>query len=165
MILLSIILFPVLVWGMIYGGLYIFSPIEKAPTIKYGEFPFEITYMLKGETITVRDVYVCKYDGRYWTENGRYRKWKGYIKGTGEDHLVLLTTDNKQIYCTVGSAASYMGDLPWYVEPGKVTPELWCREIGGKENDTERLSDAEQDYYGIYLVSWTFSDPVENSFE
>ena len=155
--------FPWLMIGV--GGMMREDPPQ--PNVTYGEFPFEITYILRGETITVRDVCVCEYDGVGWNEGqGKHRTWNSYIKSTGEDRLVLLTDGNKQIYCTVGSGGYYMGDQPSHASK-TFTPELRWIEIerDGTVSYPNTLSDEAQDYYGIYLVSWTFSDPIVNSFE
>jgi hypothetical protein len=106
---------------------------------------------------------VCEYDGVGWNEGqGKHRFWNSYIKSTGEDRLVLLTDGNEQIYCTVGSPGYYyMGDQLSYASK-TFTPELrWMEE----RERPRKLSDEDQDYYEIYLISWTFSNPIVNSFE
>ena len=73
--------------------IFSFSSCQNVPEpqIKEGEFPFEMVYEIDGETITVNDIYVCEFDGFDWNEGvGKHRKWKGYIKSSGTDVLILL---------------------------------------------------------------------------
>ena len=78
-----------------------FSSCETAPEpqIKEGEFPFEIVYEIDGEIITVNDIYVCEFDGYDWNEGrGKHRKWKGYIKSSGSEELILLEDGDLKLY-------------------------------------------------------------------
>lgn len=81
-LLLSPILLTACLWTFALGGMYLFTPTPSQPKVKTGEFPFEVVYKLNGETYIVRDAYVCIYDGVGFSEgDGKYRKWKGYVKG------------------------------------------------------------------------------------
>lgn len=136
-----------------------------APKVTYCEFPFELTYMHDGETITIRDVYVCEYVGTYWNWNiGNYRQWNGYIKSTHAENIVLIKDENKELVCTVGSPDYYMGDH----EDGVIYPDypvLWLveyLETGGERSS--HVSDEMKEYYKIELISWELSEPIVNSF-
>ena len=88
-----------------------FSSCETVPEpqIKEGEFPFEIVYEIDGEIITVNDVYVCEFDGFDWNEGaGKHRKWKGYIKSSGSEGLILLEDGDLKFAVSVGSPEYYM---------------------------------------------------------
>ena len=90
-----------------------FSSCETVPEpqIKEGEFPFEIVYEIDGEIITVNDVYVCEFDGFDWNEGaGKHRKWKGYIKSSGSEGLILLEDGDLKLAVSVGSPEYYMSD-------------------------------------------------------
>ncbi len=86
------------------------------PQITYAEFPFALTYEVNGEVFTVEDVYICEYDGLGANSgSGKYREWNGYIKGTGEDGIVLKQVEESgdvsaEYTIYVGSAEFYMGD-------------------------------------------------------
>ncbi len=138
-----------------------------SPTIKEAEFPFEIVYEIDGETVTVSDVYVCEFDGFAWNENvGRYRQWKGYVKTTGKDHLVLLEDGDLKLACNLGSAAYYMGD-PSMAGAEKFTPEIYyvrTFESGGVSSGFTGV-DSLLEQYKLKLISWKLSDPIENSFK
>lgn len=149
------------------------SCFPPTPTIKYAEFPFELTYEFDGEIITVEDTYVCKFNGYGANEGtGIYREWKGYVKSTGEEDILLIEDDNILIFCSIGSAKYYMGD-PEYFADGiarpeyRITPSIYYveypNELGGKT--IGRLENEHLEKYKIKLISWKLSDPIENSFE
>ncbi len=82
-----------------------------APVITHGEFPFELTYKLNGELYTVKDTYICDYDGLGFNMGiGNYRKWSGYIKSTGETAVLITEDSDRQIFCSVGDTEFYMND-------------------------------------------------------
>lgn len=136
------------------------------PQIKEGEFPFEIVYEIDGEIITVNDVYVCEFGGLDWNEGvGKYRKWKGYIKSSGAEELILLEDGDLKFAVSVGSPEYYMNDpiCQW----SENTPSIYYikpNEFGGT---TSGASDIEPllEQYKLKLISWNFSDPIQNSFE
>lgn len=150
-------------WTMLTGLSWLFSPIPSQPQITYGEFPFELTYSIKGETITIKDVYVCEYEGvRFEGEYGRSRMWNGYIKGTGEASIFITEDADRKIYCSVGFATFYMDD-----EKHPIERPLQPRFRYETKNSTASgsLSDELLAYYDIEIISWTFSEPIENSFD
>ena len=145
-----------------------FSSCEKAPTpqITKGEFPFEITYEIDGETITVSDVYVCEFDGFDWNEGvGKHRKWKGCIKSSGAKELILHKDGDLKFAISVGSPEYYMSDpdcaysenVPsiYYIKPN---------EFGGTTSGTLDIEPL-LEQYKLKLISWNFSEPIQNSFE
>lgn len=138
-----------------------------SPQITEAEFPFEIVYEIDGETVTVSDVYVCEFDGIEWNENaGKHRQWKGYVKSTGDNDLVLAEDGNVKVVCDLGAPAYYMDD-PSMEAAGEVVPTVYCVTTfasGGVSSVT--LDDTTLlEQYRIKLVSWSFSLPIENSFE
>ena len=138
-----------------------------SPRVTEAEFPFEIVYEIDGEVITVNDVYVCEFDGFGWNENfGKHREWKGYVKSTGKDHLVLLEDGNLKFACGLGSAAYYMGD-PSMAGADEFTPSIYyvrTYESGGVSSGVAGIEPL-LEQYKIKLVSWNLSKPIENSFE
>ena len=137
-----------------------------SPKVTKAEFPFEIVYRVGEKTVTVRDVFVCEFDGLGWNENaGRHRQWKGYVKSTGADRLVLLETDNSKVVCSLGSPAYYMSDpLGPTAKPTPAFSHTQTLPSGGVTSGALN-AEALWERYGIVLVSWEFSDPIENTFE
>ena len=145
-----------------------FSGCENVPEpeIKKGEFPFEIVYEIDGETVTVNDVYVCEFDGLDWNEGvGKHRKWKGYIKSSCAKELILLEDGDLKFAISVGSPEYYMSDpncaysenIPslYYIKPN---------EFGATTSSALDI-EALLEQYKLKLVSWNFSEPIQNSFE
>ena len=138
------------------------------PQITYGEFPFELVYSFEGEITTVKGVYICEYTGLEWNWNiGTYRTWNGYIEGYDEKYdesAIFITEDSDRIvFCFIGDAEFYMNDEQ-YPEKRPLTPRLYHT----KKNLNIMYSlnsDEIAALYNIEIVSWKFSEPIENSFE
>ena len=167
-LLLTLIMIPILLvvcgWTVVLGGMYLFTPAPPQPIIQTGEFPFELTYKLNGELYTVKDVYVCNYEGIGVDEgNGKYRKWSGYIKGSGESAIFVTEDSDRKIFCFVGDAEFYMNDEQ-YPEERPLTPRLYDVKknvnIMNSFNHDEIVA-----IYNVEIVSWKFSEPIDNSFE
>ena len=143
------------------------SRFEKvpAPQVTYAEFPFEIVYKLGNETVTINDVYICEFDGFAWNENnGKQRQWKGYVRGSEENYVVLHEDGNFKIACNIGTAAYYMSD-PSMADAEEITPTLFYVRTyasGGVSSGYDVESYLEQ--YKIELISWQLSSPIENTF-
>ncbi|WP_407453779.1 hypothetical protein [Methanobrevibacter sp.] len=146
-----------------------FSGCEDVPKpqITESEFPFEIVYEIDGQVITVNDVYVCEFDGFDWNEGvGKHRKWKGYIKSSGAEELVLLEDGDLKLAVSVGFPEYYMSDQS-ITQIKELTPSIYYikpNELGGTTSgslDIEPLLEQ----YKLKLVSWNFSEPIQNSFE
>ena len=163
----------VLPWLLIGAGM-LFAPKDPRPEITYGEFPFELVYEIDGQVITVQDTYVCEFQG-YSVNEGSMRKmreWSGHMKSTGEEYVILVQDGNFYLVCSVGSPKYYMND-PYYdsynvgglhepnifyiIEPNDVGGST----SGGSQEEIERL----MEQYKIKLVSWQFSEPIENTFK
>ena len=143
--------------------------VPEEPKFKYGEFPFELVYEIDGEIITVNDVYVCEYDGiSADTGSGKYREWKGYIKGTGQGTIFIKDIDNKKICCSVGAADIYMGDCEPYYEGGEIPvnePIIYSIENYANGSRLSHIfSEADMEKYGIRIISYNFTPPITNSF-
>ena len=133
------------------------------PKITRGEFPFELKYELDGETISVNDVYVCEYDGIGKNEGvGKYIRWKGYIKGTGSNSVLIKEVNNKKIFCSVGWPEYYMNDPNNYIA-SKPEPELYIEEK--TETGLFNTYNIDGSEFNIKIISYQFSEPIENLFE
>ena len=160
------VVFLLTIWSpwIFMGCMAILEPAPPAPQETYGEFPFELTYKINGEIITVKDIYVCEYAGVGWSEaGGKYRKWSGYIKGCGESAIFITEDSDRKIFCFVGDAEFYMNDEQ-YPEERPLTPRLY--DVKKNVNVMNSLNQDEiVAIYNIEIVSWKFSKPIENSFE
>ena len=145
-----------------------FSSCENVPEpqIKEGEFPFEIVYEIDGEIITVNDVYICEFDGFDWNEGvGKHRKWKGHIKSSEAEELILLEDGDLKFAVSVGSPEYYMSDpsCQW----SENTPSIYFikpNKLGGITSGSSNIETL-LEQYKLKLISWNFADPIQNSFE
>lgn len=152
--------------SLTYSVIKHFSNTPPEPTIKYAEFPFEVVYKLNGETVQINDVFVCEYDGIFWSTNMGYeRDWKGFVKSTGERYLFIAGEDKKDgLYFALGSPSIYMGDSDCSDIEGTVMQIEW--EDGGKNLCYTYLTDTQiWQKYNFKLISFTPSNPIENTFE
>ena len=136
------------------------------PQIKEGEFPFEIVYEIDGKIITVNDVYVCEFDGFVWNKGiGKHRRWKGYLKRSGTEELVLLEDGDLKFAVSVGSPEYYMSDPDCAYSDN--TPTIYyikSNEFGGTTSGTLDIEPL-LEQYKLKLISWEFSEPIQNLFE
>ncbi len=136
------------------------------PQIKEKEFPFEIVYEIDGEPVTINDVYVCEFDGFDWNEGvGKHRKWKGYIKSSGEEELIIFEDDDLKFAVSIGSPEYYMNDPDCsYSENIPSIYYIKSNEFdGGSSGIMEIESLLEQ--YKLKLICWNLPEPIQNSFE
>lgn len=81
--------------------------------------------------------------------------------------MLIIEDGTHRIYCYVGSAEYYMGDEE-YPEPRPLTPRLYMVEpnsVSGFTISGLTLDDEITTEYNIELISWEFSDTIENDFE
>ncbi len=161
-----IVVFLLIIWSpwIFIGCMAILEPDPPTPEETYGEFPFELTYKINGEIITIKDIYVCEYAGVGWSEaGGKYRKWNGYVKGSGETSIFITEDSDRKIFCFVGDAEFYMNDEQ-YPEKRPLTPHLYS-----VKKNADIMNSLHQDeiaaLYNIEIVSWKFSEPIENLFK
>ena len=153
------------------GAFAIFMPKPPEPQIKYGEFPFVITYEKNNEIITYKDVIICEYEG---IENlgtgGKRRKWSEKLK-SGNEYIVLLQSKTQdlpfEIYVPIpGLPEYYMGDF----QRSKSEYERNMKDdryLGYKQQDIDRSIGKEEvwEKYSIKIINIECSSPIENSFE
>lgn len=164
MITITIMAYFLFPWVGILSGVW-FSPNPPKPDITYGEFPFEIVLEIDGQTKMFNNVYICEYDGIGSNEGiGKHRVWKGYIKGTDDSTIFIKEVGSKKIYCSVGDPEIYMG------ESGNDTtsnlPIVYSKEPNSVGGWTTHIFDqTEQEEYGVKIINYKFSDPIENVFK
>lgn len=148
----------------------ILMPEPPEPAIKYGEFPFKLTYEVNGEIHVYEDVVICEYDG---VDNlgtgGKKRKWSKRLK-SGNEHIVLLQDKTNdvpfEIYASIpGLPEYYMGDF----KKSKEEYEQGMKDdryLGYKQKDIEHSIKKEKalEQYGVKVINVECSQPIENSF-
>lgn len=155
---------------IITGMFAIFYPDPPEPQIKYGEFPFKITYEVNGEVRIYEDVIICEFAGvKSLGTGGKKNEWTARLK-SGKDYVVLLqsTDDNSylEIYDSIpGSAEYYMGDF-WlrredYEKNMQSRRNLICNVNGIEASITY---DEAWEKYGFKIIDIEYSPPIENTF-
>ena len=137
------------------------------PEVKEGNFDFTVTYELNGEVKTVKDTYVCKYEGVSMTLEGTYyRSWEGTFDGglAGDSIKICDTADGGEIVLAFLIYPEYFMGEPDYKE-FKPTYDLavyYYDENGyiiDDSDDVEVLAS-----HGVRFIGFEYSDPIENSF-
>ena len=159
---------PILMLGLPISSCL--QPAPPRPEITYGEFPFRLVYELNGEEIVVEDTVVCKFDGfgLSWGGDGKWRKWKSYLASNGEQDVLLLVVNKEmKIFYSVGGADYYMGDKKEYVYAPDYTYHQFPNAYYSNRNGLSGLILADKllDKYGIKLISFEPSDPIQNTFK
>ena len=138
------------------------------PEIKTGEFNFSVTYEFNGEITTLSGVYVCEYNGTYWSLDGGYhRDWKGYIKdGTTEEIIKLATADDGGIVelNLHFDPKHFMGDSYW-AEDDPFSPWMSIRLEDEEGLTFENDADIIAETYGARIISFEYDEPIKNTFK
>ena len=158
---------------------------EPAPQITEGEFPFVVEYEMNGERYFIEDTVVCSFAGYDLSNPFPFmdysRIWYASLK-SGEERTRLLlelkentesvlikgriNTESKVILF-YGSGGYYLGDpedterVPCinYVEEYKTSEKVTHNEVTPLTN--EQL----EEYFGIKIIRFEFSSPIENKFK
>lgn len=164
---------------------------DLPPEIEYGEFPFRFVYEMNGETYIIEDTVVCTYSGmdgsggirkiRCWSsdlkeseklidpEDGWYIGSESIIKlSSNKNEYSKLSPNRKNIrsciYLYCGDPGYYMGEQKGsaarieYYEKFE-TPQ---GESGAYTVLTEKQL---EEFFGVKIIEFTFSDPIENTFK
>ena len=144
---------------------FIDSVIDRSyfeePKIKYGEFPFLLSYIVDGKPNTLRDTVICEYDGKMTDAGGSRSKWTMSF-ASGRERVVLRSLENGDyVYFPTGGCKTYMDDWPNYVKTDlkSASPALT------KINDsltTHFALDAEvaENKYQVRIVRLEFTSPI-----
>jgi hypothetical protein len=148
------------------------------PEIKYGEFPFHFEYKLDGEIFSIKDTVKIEFGGHGLGRFGfPYRRWrKTVLSGenpsrrdifhdtdvpsvfTAEQHNMAIW-----IFLGTGWPAYYMGDTTsWRRPPSIRISEEVSLGRGSLITTTDITADQLQEYFGITILTWEFSEPVRN---
>ena len=132
------------------------------PQVKYGEFPFSLTYTHNGTSISISDELICEYAGLMCTGAGWSVKWKRTFR-SGKDDIVLLNgAEGERILKNPGSCGYYMN-----------TPKGVSRATDSDKKATlhdtildgiERWGTIDEEElrvkYGIVITEWIETKPV-----
>lgn len=138
------------------------------PSVKEGRFNFSFTYEINGEEKNYSGVYVCKYDGSYVSafDMGDGVDWTAYVEGVGEEpEIAIHTNDDGVIYVGFWLYPGYFMADPNYLD---YTPDanLFIVYHDDGPNGMKIRSDIDfMAEYGIRLISYTYDEPIENSYE
>ncbi len=160
-IILVVITYP---WNIMFL-LMALSPDPPKPEVKSAEFSFRLEYKIDGETHVIEDTYVAKYNGIDMNEGrGKFRKWKGHIKGSWDKNVFLSKINGDKIYYTINFPEYYMGDdsKPEFRDFGSFYSVY---KIGPSTKHTIVELDELLEDYGIELISWEMDDPIVNTFK
>ncbi len=154
------------------------------PQITDGEFPFVLEYEIDGERYLIEDTVVCSFDGYDPTNPFTMfpqREWEESLKSGNEDDfgIVLMELEENtesvfvdgrinyehKVFLEYGGAAYYMGDADgfFYKEPS-----IRYYEEHDEKPDvsfTTLTNEQLEEYFGIKIIRFEFSEPIENKFE
>ena len=167
---------PLIVLLLFFGpalpflGMYcnsLFEPNPPLPEITYGEFPFRLEYEINGERIVIEDTVICKFDGVGVDVFGKHLKWKRYLASGIEWVTLYYIDDLKSIRFITGSAQYYLGE---YEKEGEDIADdkiyIYEKPNSGIIPAGKLISlDELRDIYGITIISWQPSPPIESTFK
>ena len=165
------------IFYIMFGGLNFLIHVPE-PQIKYGEFPFKLTYEIDGNVKVIEDVIVCEFDGyKVRGEAGKYRKWKSSLK-SGNERITLMDLSDTgeknefgksmlELYFYWGTADYYMSDDG--TGKARTSQDLTevCYISKGEKGVISHSSISAQEAwerYKIKLIKWECSEPIENKF-
>lgn len=173
-----IFLLNFITWTSIFA-VGLLSPNLTEPEITSGEFPFVIEYEFEGETYIVEDTVVCSYEGNDPSALVPTRSYSYYLKNDSNRLMIefdantesLLTegqiNEESRIVWYYGYGGYYLGDPKEadsgpcinYVEIYKSSPKV-------SHHQTTKLTNEQlEELFGIKIIRFEFSSPIENKFE
>ena len=158
---------------------------EPAPRITEGEFPFVLEYEINGERHIIEDTVVCEFYGYDLSNSFPFtdysRMWYQSLKSGEEQKRLILeleentesvlvkgrTNTESNVSLFYGYGGYYLGDpedaerIPCinFVEEYKISEKVTHSEVTALTN--EQL----EEYFGIKVIRFEFSEPIENRFE
>ena len=160
---------------------------ESAPQIAEGEFPFVVEYEFNGERYLIEDTVVCSWDGYDMSNNFAIfgypysRIWDASLKSRDESKRVLIEFEpnaesllvdgrnniESRVILSYGSGGYYLGDpndteyYPRinYIENYEISSKM------SKIDSTKLSNDQLEKLFGIKIIRFEFSEPIENKFE
>lgn len=154
---------------------------QSPPSIKHGEFPFHLEYEMYGKPYEIRDTVICDFDG-YDMSAGKFRSWEEHLK-SGRDRISIMRKENKasvlkpgrinkvsELYFSYGDAQYYMGDpnarTALHAKPSFCYVETYEETPQTTRVDATNLTRKQlQLHFGIRVIKWAFSKPIDNMFK
>lgn len=165
----TLVLFIIL---FIMGISGVFNSAPPTPKIKYGEFPFQLTYELDGKLYVYSDSIVCEYEGvERYGDGSKRRVWKTYAKSTGDEWFRFLgdnQSENIPSFCfMVGNGEYYMGGERIHSSSEQSFEQVWyaSQRPDGTIKTYYYTSDQAYEKFGFKFVSWECAPPIENEFK
>ena len=155
------------------------SPNLTEPEITSGEFPFVIEYEFEGETYIVEDTVVCSYEGNdpsAWVPTRSY----SYDLKNDSNRLMIEFDANTESLLTEGQINEesrivwYYGHGGYYLGDPKKTDrgpcinyvEIYNTSPKVSHHQTTKLTNEQlEELFGIKIIRFEFSSPIENTFE
>ena len=137
----------------------------QKPRVKQQEFPFSITYSYQGKTETISGVYASEYDlGAKYMED-EPTAWYGYILDHNRleaDFYRIAEQDGKHFSINLNMEPGYLMGDPRYADC-VCKPTAVCH-ISDGEDSISVTDPVELAQLGFSIVSWSYPDPIDNSF-
>ena len=151
----------------------------KVPAITEGEFPIYLEYEINGERYIIDDVVVCSFRQIDTTSLLPSRAYSASLKNKSKRTLISFeeNTESKltkgrinekaSVYLYIGYGGYYLGDpddkdfTPYisYDEQYKTEPKV-------THNDRTKLTNEQlEEIFGIKIIRFEYSSPIENAFE
>ncbi len=158
---------------------------EPAPQITEGEFPFVLEYEMNGQRYLFEDVVVCTFEGYDLSNPFPFipysRSWNASLKsGEEEKRLIIEFDENTEsalvsgrinlessVILYYGSGGYYLGD-PESADRKPCINYVGKYQTGPKETTvtvTALTYEQLEELFGIKIIRFEFSSPIENTFE
>lgn len=141
---------------------YLLTGIVLQPTVTEYDFDYSVTYKLNGETLTLEDVYTCRFTGNGRDGDPRARYYEGTnLLDEGSYHPGQYIIDEKDGFelriVTIFTDDYLMGDGDW-----DYSNEVYLAafdDMGVEYSEPEIL-----EKFDAEIISYELPEPIENSF-
>ena len=158
---------------------------EPAPQITEGEFPFVLEYEIDGQRYLIEDTVVCKFEGYDLSNPFPFipysRTWYASLKSGEEEKRLIIEFDENtesalvsdrvniesRVHLFYGSGGYYLGD-PEDADSGPKIRYTEIYQTGPKERTvkgTDLSYEQLEELFGIKVIRFEFSPPIENTFK
>ena len=173
----------VLLISIVLIGLHFEFRAAPEPKITYGEFPFRLEYEVEGQRHTIENTVVVEFVGSFRGNmtTPASRRWSMSLLNESVDkeieqgyRFLLKEVGEVRIVFSPGQAAYFMGD-PKPIE-SSLDPDASLIRFGpnisirNPDNEslvtTIRVEEAHEllSEYGITIINWKYTPPIENRF-
>ena len=158
---------------------------EATPQITEGEFPFVFEYEMDGQRYLIEDTVVCKFYGYDLSNPFPFipysRMWLASLKSGEADKRIIIEFDENtesalvsgrvntesRVHLFYGSGGYYLGD-PEDMDRGPKIRYTEKYRTGAKEitvTGTDLSYEQLEELFGIKVIRFEFSSPIENTFK